>query len=270
MRHIKSLLLIAAVTVAVSSCKTPKDITYFQDLTPGTTANVAPAKEITAQPGDRVSIVVHSKDPLLVEQFNLPVYNARIGGATTSSGRSTSGNSSVSSYVIDNFGDIEFPVLGTLHIGDLTRQQIQSMIKEDLIARNLVKDPTVIVEFLDHSFTILGAVSSPGRITFNRDRLNLIEAIGMAGDLQLSGERQNVKIIRMVDGKETAYEVDLCDANSVYNSPVFYLQQNDVIYVEPNDTQKRNTTPNGNNPLTPTFWMSLASFAMTIALIFIK
>lgn len=277
MHNVKKLLIIAGVTLSLASCKTPTNITYLQDIYAGQSINVVPTSDITAQPGDRISIIVHSKDPLLVSQFNLPVATYRLGtssqtGKSDAVSNSTSNNSNgqVSTYVVDSFGDIDFPVLGTLHVADMNRKQIQDLIRNDILSRDLVKDPTVIVEFLDHSVTILGDISSPGRVRFDRDRFNLIEAIGIAGDLKISGKRQNVKIIRMEEGKEKVYEVDLCDANSVYSSPAFYLRQNDVIYIEPNDKQKRSQTSTGETLLTPSFWMSVATFASTMTLFFIN
>lgn len=272
MRNLKKIIFVASVLLTAASCHTPKDITYFQNLQAGGQVNVAPTRAITAEPGDRISIVVHSKDPQLAELFNLPIQARRTGNITGSTSKATTSSSSnqTSSYVVDSFGDIEFPFLGTLHVGELTRQEIQTLIKDELIRKNLIKDPTVVVEFLDHSFTILGAVGSPGRIVFDRDQLTLVEAIGLAGDLQLDGKRQNVKVYRMEEGKQRAYEVDLTDANSVYSSPVYYIQPNDYIYVEQNDKAKRTTTANGNSPFTPSFWISLVSFATTIAVLVVN
>lgn len=268
MRLFKSLSIIAAI-VCLASCSTPKDITYLQNLNSGQTTQVAPAKAITAQPDDRLSIIVHSKDPQLVQQFNLPVANYRLGNTNTSATNSNN-NGNVSPFVVDSFGDIDYPIIGTIHVGGLTRQQIERQIKDALIQRNLVKDPVVIVQFLDHSIIVLGEVGSPGRKTFDRDHLTLFEGIGLAGDLKIDGMRTNVRVIRMENGEEKAYDIDLTNAQSVYQSPAYYLQQNDIVYVEPNGKAKRNTTVNGNSMLTPQFWISLASFAVTIALIFIK
>lgn len=267
MRLFKSLSIVASI-VCLASCSTPKDITYLQNLNYGQTTTVAPTKAITAQPDDRLSIVVHSKDPQLVQQFNLPVANYRLGTTNTSATNNNNGN--VSPFVVDSFGDIDYPIIGTIHVGGLTRQQIEKQIKDALIQRNLVKDPVVIVQFLDHAITVLGEVGSPGRKTFDRDHLTIFEGIGLAGDLKIDGLRTNVRVLRLENGEEKAYEIDLTDARSVYQSPAYYLQQNDVVYVEPNDKAKRNTTVNGNAMLTPQFWISLASFAVTVALIFIK
>ncbi|MDE7136386.1 MAG: polysaccharide biosynthesis/export family protein [Muribaculaceae bacterium] len=276
MRSLKHFLYAIAFVAALTACQTPKDIAYIQNLNSGQSVSTAPINEITAQPGDRVSIVVHSQDAQLAEIFNLPIQSRRIGTATgrqsTASAAISIGNNSgqTAPYIVDSFGDIDFPVLGPIHVAGMTRQQIAKTIKDELISRRLLKDPTVVVEFLDHSFTVLGSVGQPGRIIFDRDRLTLVEAIGLAGDLTIDGQRTNVKVLRTEEGKEQAYEVDLTDANSLFQSPVYYIQQNDIIYVEPNDKRKRETTSNGNTPFTPSFWISLASFGITVALLFIK
>lgn len=274
MSYLKSLLIAVGFIAFMSSCRTPKDIAYFQGHENGQSVDVVAPNFITAQPDDRLTIAVHARDAQLAEIFNLPIQSRQQGTVTTGRGstaqRTTGGSNQVSVYTVNSYGDIEFPELGTIHVGGLTRQEIAQTIKDELIGRKLLKDPTVTVEFVDHSFTVIGSVGNPGRILFDRDKLNILEALSLAGDLEINGKRQNVKVYRMVDGKQKAYTVDLTDPNSVYSSPVFYLQQNDMIYVEPNDLQKRNTTPLGNSTFTPAFWISLASFAMTVALLFVK
>ena len=266
-----SLGLIALASSSFQSCVTPKDVTYFQDMNQGTTIEVAPASDVKVMPDDRLSIIVSSKDPTLASLFNLYAPTVRAGNTTvTTPGGGGGGSNAVASYVVDAFGDIQFPILGTLHIGGMKRTQVSEYIQDELKKRNLVKDPIVNVDFLNHTVTVLGSVNSPGLITFDKDRYTILEAIADAGDLTLQGERTNIKVLRNEDGRETAYIVDLTDAKDVMQSPVYYLQQNDIIYVTPTDTQKRQRTANGNSPLTPSFWISLASLASTIALLIIK
>lgn len=252
-----------AMLLGLSSCHTPKDITYFQDLQDGTRREVTTPKERVVTPDDKLSIIVHSKDPQLAMLFNLPITSQRLGqnsGTQTSSG-------DVSSYTVDSYGDIEFPVLGTLHIGGMTRTEVAAYIKKELIQRNYIKDPTVVVEFLNHGVNVLGEVRNPGRVSMDRDRFTILDAIAQAGDLSIQGKRTNVVVLRMEEGRQVAHTVDLTDAQSTLNSPVYYLMPNDVIYVEPTDVQKRTTTANGNTMLTPAFWISIASFATTILLL---
>lgn len=142
-------------------------------------------------------------------------------------------------------------------------------IKEQLISNSLCKDPIVNVAFYDMSFSVLGNAGT-GVKQISKDRITLFEAIAMASDLQIDGLRKNVLVMRQEGDKQVPYRVDLTSSQSVYNSPVYYIRQNDVIYVEPNNKYKRNSTVMGSSAYQPTFWMSLASFLTTMALIFIK
>lgn len=271
-RLFNAMVLTVMALLGLTSCHTPKDITYFQDITDGARNQVAPASELVVKPGDRLSIVVHSRDPQLASLFNLPISNARIGqtaptvgGGTTTS--MSSGSSETSCYTVDSYGDIEFPVLGTLHIGGMRRTEVSDYIKKELIQRNLVKDPTVIVEFLNRTVSVLGEVKRPGKIAIDRDRFTLLDAIAGAGDLDIQGKRTNVVVLRMEEGRQVAHTVDLTNAQATLSSPVFYLQQDDIVYVEPTNVRKRQTTANGNSLLTPSFWISIASFATSVLLL---
>ncbi len=261
---LQSIGLVGALMLGLSSCHTPKDITYFQDLENGARQELAEAKELVVMPDDRLSITIHSKDPQLAMLFNLPLMSTRIGQVNSI----ISNNSNqVATYTVDAYGDIEFPVLGTMHIGGMKRAEVANYIKTELLQRNLVKDPTVIVDFLNRSVNVLGEVTHPGRVEIDRDRFTILDAIAGAGDLTIQGKRTNVLVLRMEDGRKVAHKIDLTDASSTLSSPVFYLQQDDVIYVEPTDVRKRATTANGNSIFTPSFWISIASFATTVLLL---
>ncbi|MDE6256560.1 MAG: polysaccharide biosynthesis/export family protein [Muribaculaceae bacterium] len=270
-KKIKRTLAGILLAVALTGCKAPQDVAYFQDTDANTIIELAAAKQITVQPGDKLSIVVKSKDPAISDLFNLPVYSTRIGtgGSMVSDNVNLRSNSvrnseSVASYTVDSKGDIDFPVLGMLHISGMTRGELSGYIKGELMGRNLVKDPTVIVEFLSSGVDILGDVKSPGRYDINKDKITIIEAISLAGDLNITGQRDNVKVIRQEDGKLHTYKVDLTNTASLASSPAYYLQQGDVIYVEPNAMQKRATTVNGNNALSVGFWISVASLLTSV------
>lgn len=264
----------AALTIALAmgttSCHTPKDVTYFQDVQDGDSRDITSIADVVVRPDDRVSIVVVSKDASLANLFNLPVVSQRVGqpGVTIQEGPSSSNE--VASYVVDPYGDIQFPILGTTHIGGMRRSEVAEYIQKELINRNLVKDPVVIVDFLNHGVSVLGEVSRPGRITFDRDRFTLLDAIAGAGDLTIQGKRTDVLVLRNENGKQTAHRVDLTDSQSLLNSPVYYLQQDDVVVVSPNDVRKRQTTANGSTPLTPGFWISIASLLTTVAVLIWK
>ena len=254
----------------VSSCSTPKNVTYFPNL--GTGNIIQPEKylDIKVKPEDKLSIVVSTQDPALSSLFNLVTTQNNLNSNSSQGGTigaSTSGgNGQVSYYTVNPLGDINFPVIGTINIAGLTRSQVANKITDELTSRNLVRDPIVTVEFANAHISILGEVKSPGLYTFNEDHLTLLDAIAAAGDLTMNGLRDNILVMRdLGDGRQEAYRVNLLDMNELASSPVYYLQQDDVIYVEPNDKAKRETTPNGNTPYTPAFWISMGGFAATIA-----
>lgn len=252
----------------MASCSTPKNLTYFPELNTGSTVQAEKVLSIKVRPEDKLSIVVSTQDPALSSLFNLVTTQNRV--ETTSAKSAANNNGQVSYYTVDSRGDINFPMLGDIHIAGLTREEVSRRIEEGLRKADLVKDPIVTVEFANTGVSVLGEVSSPGRYEFNKDHLTIIDAIAMAGDLTINGVRDNILVMRNVgDGKQEAYRVNLLNAAELASSPVFYLQQDDVIYVEPNDKKKRETTPNGNTPYTPAFWMSMGSFAVTIATLII-
>lgn len=267
-KFITSSLL--AATLLLGSCSTPKNITYFPELETGSVVQANQMLDIKVRPEDKLSIVVSTQDPALSNLFNLVTTQNRLGQSTSSTttvgNASSSGNGQVSYYTVDSKGDIEFPVLGSIHIAGLTREQVAKKITDDLVNADLVKNPIVTVEFANTGISVIGEVKSPGRYEFNKDHLTIIDAIAMAGDLTMNGVRSNILVLRNVGGgKQEAYRVNLLNAQELASSPVFYLQQDDMIYVEPNDKAKRETTPNGNTPYTPSFWVSMGSFGVTIA-----
>lgn len=244
------LVLVLAVTVMLSSCSTPKDIAYFQDFNMGQSLVVQNPVEIKFKADDEISIMVSTTRSELNEQF-------RLGGSYAANG------SRGSRYTIDTEGYIRFPMLGKIHVAGLNRQELQEYIRDLIIEKELVRDPIVTVDYSNMYVVLLGAVGT-GRVAIDRDKFTLLDALGSSGDLSINGLRTNVKVIRENYGKKTAYEVNLCSAEDLYSSPVYYLQQNDVIYVEMNNKEKRNATVMGNSTVQPAFWMSLASFIVGV------
>lgn len=265
---------IIGCALIVSSCSTPQDITYFPHQATGTTVKAADYLDIRVKPEDKLSIVVSTQDPALSSLFNLVTAQNSVGASSHGGGMigasSGGGNGQMAYYTVNPDGRIDFPVLGNIEIGGLTRYQIAQKIKDELTSRNLVKEPIVTVEFANTRIAVLGEVKSPGLYTFNEDHLTIIDAIANAGDLTINGLRENILVMRNIgDGEYKSYRVSLLDAQQLASTPVFYLQQDDVIYVEPNDKVKRETTPNGNSPFTPSFWISLGSTAITVATLII-
>ncbi len=258
MKHYTLLLL--ACLALLTGCKTPQDITYLQDLQERVPVEVAQNGTIRFQPGDKLSIYVHSRDQQLMDLFNLVQGN---------NGLANSNNGGMYAYTVDPNGEIDFPVLGQVKIAGMTRTEVAQTIKRQLVEGSHCKDAVVTVTFYDMHFSVLGNTGA-GMKLITKDQITLLEAIAMASDLQIDGLRTNVLVMRQEGDKQVPYRVDLTSAESIYKSPVYYIRQNDVIYVEPNDKFKRNSTVMGSSAYQPTFWMSLASFLTTMALLFIK
>ena len=259
----KSLLIAPAVAVllGVASCGTPKEIAYFQDFAnhPDTIINIQ-QKVITVKPSDKLYIGVKSKDPQISQLFSL-------SSSTNNSGYSISKDAYY--YTVDSQGCIDFPVLGTITVGGMTREQVAAKIKEQLLAQSLVKDPVVTVSLSNLHYSVIGEVSRPGQFDIDDEKVTILDAISKAGDLTIQGRRQDVMVLRQEGGHQRIYKIDLCSGRNIFSSPAYYLQQNDVVYVTPNDTKKRSSTLNGNTVQSVTFWTSITSLLVTV-LTFLK
>lgn len=257
-----------------SSCNASKDVLYFQDLKPGESEiQTVVSSPIRICPGDEISIIVSCRDPQIAMLFNLPNVRMQLNQVSTTgsgSGSSSAGSQGISGYTVDQNGEIDFPVLGKLKVAGMDRQQIAEFIKNELVSKNLVKDPVVTVEYMNLVISILGEVNRPGRFGIDRDNITLLEALSMAGDLTIYGNRKKVMVLRQEEGIQRVYGVDLTSGQYVYTSPVYYLQQNDVVYVEPNNMKARQSTVNGNNVRSTAFWLSLASFLTSIAVLIFR
>lgn len=253
---------LAIVLLSATSCKTPSNIAYFQDFSnnPKTVVNLQ-NKTITIKPTDKLYIGVKSKDQQISQLFNL------LGGSSNTSSSSVSKDAYY--YTVDSKGNIDFPVLGTVHVADLSREQVAEMIKKSLMAAGLVKDPVVTVGFSNLHYSVMGEVARPGQFAIEDEKVTILDAISNAGDLTINGVRDDVMVLRQENGHQKIYKVNLCSGKDIFSSPAYYLQQNDVVYVSPNDTKKRSSTLNGNTVQSTGFWLSLSSLAVTI-LTFLK
>lgn len=265
MKFLKILSLTLMLFTAVS-CGTPKEIRYFQDLQPGVTAlHITDPVEIKVRPKDKLSILVNAPDTKLTNMFNLPIYSQQVGQeGPNGTSRGLSG------YTVDTDGYITFPVLGKVKVEGMTREQIADYLTTQLKEQELIKEPVVTVEFMNLGVSVLGEVNRPGRISITRDNMTILDALSEAGDLTIFGKRDNVLVLREEKGEQRVYSVNLCSANSVYSSPVYYLQQNDVVCVTPNDTKARQSTVNGNSIRSTSFWLSLSSFLTSVIVLIAK
>ncbi len=258
--NFKNLFAVFVLATALCACSSPEKVLYFQDLSQNAASQLAEAKPIRLMPEDKVTIIVNSKDPQITALFNLPYTTRSLGGQTSMMANSQG----VSGYTVDEDGNIDFPILGKVKVAGMTRTETAAHIKEALISQNLVKDPVVTVEFMNLTYQVLGEVKAPGRYSIDKDRITLFDALSRAGDLTIYGKRDKVVVQREEGNEMKAYVVNLNSAQDVFNSPVYYLRQNDIVYVEPNDVRARQSTVNGNNVRSTSFWMSLASLLTSV------
>ena len=190
--------------------------------------------------------------------FNLPVNSYRAGvPSDNASGYYLQG------YVVDNEGDINFPVIGKVHAAGLSRWQLQEKIKSELKSRNMLKDAVVTVEFMNFKVSILGEVNSPGTYKINGDKVTILEAIAMAKDLTIFGLRDEVYVIREQNNKRHTYKLDL-RSKEIFESPAYYLKQNDIVYVQPNKVKAGQSTLNQNSLKSVSLWVSVASLLCSV------
>ena len=260
----KKILLMAMLALALASCNTSKKIVYFQDIQVNRPEAITEARDITVQPKDQISILVSSKDPQLAALFNLPRVQYRVGDNNM---QNTNGD--VSGYTLDTEVYIDFPVLGRLYVAGMTKSEIASYIKKRLMDENLINDPVVTVEFMNLYYSILGEVNNPGKYMITKDQITLLEAISMAGDLTIYGKRDAVVVVREEDGQRVTHWVDL-RTQDLFHSPIYYLKQNDVIYVQPNKVRAGQSTINENSVKSVSLWISIASFLSSLGVLLFK
>ena len=249
--------MLMCVVVLCTSCASSKKVVYLQDVVPLKQQDIEQKYEVYVHNDDLLAIMVNSKNPELALPFNMPMVTYQLGSGSTGSG-----GQRMLGYLVDSNGDIDFPILGKLHVAGLTRMQLTEMIKQRLIDEDLIKDPIVTVQFLNYKVSVMGEVNAPGSFNISGDRITLLEALSRAGDLTIYGRRDRVAVIREKDGKRTILMHDL-RSSDIFNSPCYYLQQNDIVYVEPNRAKAEQTDINQNKTLS--VWFGAISVLVSIA-----
>ena len=236
MKHVVYSILIC-LTALLSSCVSQRKLTYLRDVTAASADSInktyVPLSENYITQGDVLSIFVNALDVEAVQAFNMPLANTqRLGSRQVST--SSTGGGSLQGYWVDPEGNIDFPILGKLHVEGMT----STMLKDTLtmLISQSVKDPIVNVGFLNFTITVLGEVKNPGRHAVSNQGLTIFEALGLAGDMTIYGKRNNVLLTREVDGKMEFARLNLND-ESIFASPYYHIRQNDVIYVETNNAR---------------------------------
>jgi len=226
---IKTTCLLSLVFL-LFSCASRKKIVYYQNIDTVTADKNQNSYEVKIQPDDLLMIIVSAEDPEIALPFNL----STIATQNDSNLQAATGQRTIQSYLVDKSGDIQFPVLGKLHIGGLTRTEALQFLKDKIAV--YIKNPIINMRIMNFKFSMQGEVNIPGTYSITSERVTLIEALSMAKDMTIYGKRDNILIIREVNGVKSFNRVDVTKADFI-NSPFYYLAQNDVVYVEPNRTK---------------------------------
>ncbi|WP_254528760.1 MULTISPECIES: polysaccharide biosynthesis/export family protein [unclassified Sphingobacterium] len=252
MRILLSLVIMLSL---LSSCASKKDLIYFQsDSTALNTSYELNAPKL--QPGDILAISITSDDVRATIPFNqVSPYN--------NSGTTQDTNPFTPTYAVDVNGEIDFPKLGKIKLAGRTRTEAIEYIRKEV--ERFIINPGVSVDIRNFKVTVLGEVKSPGSYPIKNDRITILEALGMAGDLTINGVRKNVLVIREQNGQKSEYRVDLTKREAL-NSPVYYLAQNDVVYVEPNGAKIQSSKYTQNTSI----FVSIASLIITIVAVVVR
>ncbi len=221
--------LVLLLLVSTAACTSSKKLTYLQgvDELHSNPQQMLANYEFRIKPDDRIEVLISSTEPELLAPFGNNVAPGRLSGSSQS-------NNGTSGILVDKDGLIELPVLGKFQAAGLTRSELADEIKRQLQEDDYIKNPTVIVRFQNNRILVLGEVGSPGLKDISNERVTILDAIGLAGDLSATARRDNILVVREENGQRRSYRVDLTSSEQLLHSPVFYMQQNDVIYVESN------------------------------------
>ena len=256
-RFFRKAKLLLGVLLLLTSCTSYQKIPYLQDFeTVNATEEITAMYDAHIRPKDLLTITVNTTDPEAAAPFNLTVQSAANSNLT----QWVTQQAALQQYLVDNQGNIDFPVLGELHLGGLSMNEAESMIREKL-QPFLKETPIVTVRMVNYKISVLGEVAKPGTFIINNEKVNVLEALAMAGDMTIWGLRDNVKLVREEeDGKRNIVVLDLNRADIV-KSPYYHLQQNDILYVSPNKTKAKNSDTGQSTSL----WVSATSILVSIA-----
>lgn len=243
----------------LSSCTAIQRTAYIQDVQDNAAVNVAHESQIRIKPHDRLTVVVSSKDPELASPFNVmtsynSLTNSPMGQTTVSSSQS------LQIRTVDAEGNLYMPIIGNVQCVGKTRTELADMIAKRIIDGGYIADAAVNIQFADMKLFVMGEVARPGEFDVTRDQVTILEALAMAGDMTIYGNRENVTVVRKENGQTKTYRVNLLDAQC-FASPAYYLQQGDVVYVQP----KKQRAATGEINQNRNFWISIASTFLSAA-----
>lgn len=254
-----SFLLLLTVAVLMLSCASTKHVAYIQNSGRFDSARSSVLYDARIMPKDVLTITVNTVNPEASAPFNLIVAKTL---SSSSDGQTISSSRALLSYLVSNEGTIDFPVLGTLKVGGLTKTECEKLIYDKVLPYlNVKENPVVTVNMSNYKISVLGEVANPGMFSVSNEKINIFEALAKAGDLTIYGVRDRVKLIREdAKGKKEVYTLNLNDVN-IINSPYYYLQQNDIVYVEPNRVKSRNASVGQTTSL----WLTSTSILISLA-----
>lgn len=243
----------------LSSCTAIQRTAYIQDAQDNAAVNVAHESQIRIKPHDRLTVVVSSKDPELASPFNVmtsynSLANSPMGQTTVSSSQG------LQIRTVDAEGNLYMPIIGNVQCVGKTRTELADVIAKRIIDGGYIADAAVNIQFADMKLFVMGEVASPGQFDVTRDQVTILEALAMAGDMTIYGNRENVTVVRKENGQTKTYRVNLLDAQC-FASPAYYLQQGDVVYVQP----KKQRAATGEINQNRSFWISIASTFLSAA-----
>lgn len=254
-------ILILLFLLVLTGCRSYKKVPYLQELREPSGYQQMSLYDARILPKDLLNIIVSApEEPELAAPFNLSVGVPYTDGTITGTSRYLYSQPVLQQYLVDNEGNIDFPVIGTIRLSGLTKGEAEQLIKDKL--KKLFRTPIIVtVRMLNYKISVIGEVANPGVFTIKDEKVSIFEALAMAGDLTIYGMRDNVKLIREDDqGQREVFLINLNDLN-IISSPYYYLQQNDVLYVTPNKTKSRNADVSS----TTTVWFSIISSLLSMA-----
>lgn len=241
------------LVVGLVGCKAPEKVLYLQDLNQPLEQALTQTAGMKIQKDDLLQINILANNPEVAKPFNLMAQVSEMG--------TSSSNPEQTAYLVDASGNIDIPVLGRMTVEGLTTQEVKNAISKQLQEKNLIKDPVITVRIQNFKVSVLGEVKNPGVVDVKGERITVLEALSKAGDLTIQGRRDHVAVIREVDGKRTVNYLNL-KSKDIFDSPYYYLKQNDVVYVEPNNArtvQYRNNQVNNVGT-----WLSVLSSMLSV------
>lgn len=256
-KNVLSFSIFALMILMLASCASSKKVAYFQNAVDGIVERSEGLYDAKIMPKDILTITVSTTNPEAATPFNLTISNT-----LNATGQMYSGSGVLQTYLVDNNGEIEYPVVGNIKVAGLTKNECQELVKSKIkafLAED--EDPIVTVRMSSYRVTIIGEVRSPGVIPVGTEKMSILEALASAGDLTIYGKRDNVMLIREeANGQKTVHRLNLNDAN-IISSPYYYLQQNDIVYVEPNGVQAKNSAIGSST----TIWFSFVGIVTSVA-----